>query len=466
MWNGCYDTLRYTLKNVGSEKSPYHKGTVSRGDLPVTARNPIPHDTFTEAVESLDRKPLAALVGEIYAATADEVSVDGPRITVVESDRQTELLVMSPSEDLDDKTEYGAVVTANDRLIADCDLLPADTAIVTPVDLRQRLLYAISPEKADAIATQFLDVRMRSTEYDAPSTTDSGAPTDENDTPVGTETDQQNRPRPNPDDITKRSAPVGTASTDQIAGTSADGDTEKTPRLPLTDALSPEALTDGDRRWILIGVFGIVALLGLAVIGAGFAGNGFITGDGDRLAGVDEGTAADPEPSELEGINRTTTDNDGGDATATGGTADRNLTNVTARVTSVAPTCERSAINVVQLQMNAFRYNNNTTNTGILTARQFASPSNRAAVGSADQFISLFDMPQYAPMLTYDTVQYSVPKSDGDTTTIDVVTRENGTVTGQYDFRLRKVPGDETGVNTTRDDAECWMTSGVRASPL
>lgn len=435
----------------------------------MTERNQIPLDTFTEAIGSLDRESFAALVGETYAATADEVSVDGPRITLVENDRRTELLVVSAASDLDTGEGYDTVVTARDSLIADRNL-PADATVVTPADLRQRLLYAVSPGEADAITTRFLDVPMRSTAYDATSAadtaTDAGGATDTDDTPIGTETGPQNGSRSTPGDTPKESVAVGAANTDRIAGESPDDATRKTARSQPSDASSSEALTDGDRRWILFGAVGLVVVLGLAAIGAGFAGSGFISGGADGIAGVDDGTTTDPDPSESAGVDGNTTDNDGGDATAVDETVDRTPTNATARAASVAPTCERSALHVVQLQMNAFRYNDNTTNAGILAARQFSSPSNRAAVGSADQFVSLFDMPRYAPMLTYDTVQYSVPRADEDTTNVEVVTRENGTVTGRYNFRLSSVPSDEAGVDTTRNDAECWMTSGVTALPV
>jgi hypothetical protein len=430
----------------------------------VTARNQIPHDTFVEAVESLDTESLVALVGEIYAVIADEVSVDGPHITVTETDRQTELLVVSDPDDLDDSEECDTVVTARDSLIADRSL-PADTAVVTPADLRQRLLYAIPPDEADAITRQFLDAPVRSPAYDATSAsdtaTDQDTPTDDDDTPVVTEMGPQDGPSPVPGEIPEEFDTVGTVSPDQSMGASSDDAASKPSRPQPTGTSSSEPLIRGDRQWIVFGVIGLVTILGLTAIGVGFAGTGFIADGADGVAGVSDGTVTDPEPSEVAAGSGNSTAADGDDAAAISETVDRDLTNVTARATSVTPTCDRSAIHVVQLQMNAFRYNNNSTNAGILTARQFASPSNKAAVGSADQFISLFDGRQYSPMLTYDTVEYSIPRTDADTANIEVTTRENGTVTGQYDFRLTKVPSDETGIKTTRDDAECWMTSSV-----
>lgn len=464
--NYFIETIYQIRGDSTSAKTPCHKQTVTGGDVPVSTRNQIPPDTFTEAVGSLDRETFAAFVAETYAATADEVAVNGPRITVVENGRETELLAMSTPDDPDNGWECDAVVTARDSLITDCNL-PADVSVKTPADLRQRLLYAISPATADTITNQFLDVPTWSTAYDATSVTDTatetGVSTNDDATPTGTGTGQRNSPRRNPSDPLKESDSVAAADTDQTTIQPSDDAAAETTRSQPNEVRLSESLTNGDRRWVLFAVIGLVALLGLAAVGAGSVGIGFIPGGETGVAGVDNETATDPAASvEADNTNRS---GGGSDATATDGTTDRNLTNATARATSVAPTCERSAIHVVQLQMNAFRYNNNTTNTGILTARQFASPSNRAAVGSADQFISLFDMPRYAPMLTYDTVRYSVPRADTDTTTIEVVTQENGTVTGRYDFLLTKVPSDETDANTARDGAECWMTSGVTASP-
>ena len=115
--------------------------------------------------------------------------------------------------------------------------------------------------------------------------------------------------------------------------------------------------------------------------------------------------------------------------------------------------------------MNAFRYNDNATNDGIRAARAFASPTNREAVGSVEQFISLFETPSYAPMLTYDTAQYSVPRVDDETAEIEVVTRENGSVTGRYEFRLVRVPGGSAGTSADLGDVDdCWMTRSVAAT--
>jgi hypothetical protein len=82
-----------------------------------------------------------------------------------------------------------------------------------------------------------------------------------------------------------------------------------------------------------------------------------------------------------------------------------------------------------------------------------------------EQFISLFETPSYAPMLTYDTAQYSVPRVDNETAEIEVVTRENGSVTGRYEFRLVRVGGGTGESDSSLGDVDdCWMTDAVAAS--
>jgi hypothetical protein len=65
-------------------------------------------------------------------------------------------------------------------------------------------------------------------------------------------------------------------------------------------------------------------------------------------------------------------------------------------------------------------------------------------------------------MLTYDTAQYSVPVIDDDTAEVEVVTRENGNVTGRYVFRLELVTGGSAGGDVILGDVDdCWMTDSV-----
>ena len=94
-----------------------------------------------------------------------------------------------------------------------------------------------------------------------------------------------------------------------------------------------------------------------------------------------------------------------------------------------------------------------------------ASPENKELVGSIGQYVELFETERYAPMLTYDTAQYSVPETADGAAYVEVVTRENGSVTGRYEFRLVRVGGGSGDTDTSLGDVDdCWMTDAVAAS--
>ncbi|MFO8116170.1 MAG: hypothetical protein R6U01_12590 [Halorubrum sp.] len=459
----------------------------------MTARNPLPPAAFASALTSLDGEAFASLVGETYAATADAVEVDAPRITVVNGDRRTELLAVSaaseradddPLDDdpLDDDPLDGdppdAIVVARDSLLEDGPL-EADTTVVTPADLRQRLLYAMSPAEANAITDRILDVPMWSPPHDdapAPGAAETPDVSDADGVTAGTDT----TPRDS-SSATTASTPVsafrslGTATTENT-----DRGTDDT--VPSTDRSRPdesrpsETPEERDRPWTLVAVVVAIALIAAAAVGAASIADDITAGGADGAAGVDPGdattsspTGSDTDPdaagddrddAAASDENDTTAANEPSDGDPTDGTADE-----AARNTAVDPTCDRSALQVVQVQMNALRYNDDATNDGIRTARAFASPANRRAVGSLDQFVSLFETPAYAPMLTYDTARYSVPEIDDGTAEIEVVTRENGSVTGRYEFRLTRVPGGSSDADDDLGEVDdCWMTDAVAAS--
>jgi hypothetical protein len=445
----------------------------------VTARNPIPPDAFESALESLDTEKFTALVGEAYRAAADAVDVDAPHVTVVNGDRRTELLAVTTESERADGADHDAVVVARDSLLDGHDF-GADTAVVTPADLRQRLLYAMPPAEADAIADRILDTPMRSTTYDGASATGAAAGGGDGDDDAAV-AEAAATPQPDPGQATDSTPSDAFESLDTAAatGTAAGVSEDVAPsrsdsRTAQSQFSDPPSERNYPKR--LVAVVAVVALLAAAAVGAATVGGGLPLG-GDGAAGVDGDADAGSSPTESDAVDRdaesadesdaTASDDDG--ATAANETTDGDPTDGTAgeaaRNTAVAPTCERSAIQVVQVQMNALRYNNETTNDGIRAARAFATPQNRRAVGSIDQFVSLFETPTYAPMLTYDTAQYSVPRIDNGTAEIDVITRENGGVTGRYEFRLELIPGGSAETNDDLGGVDgCWMTDAVAAS--
>jgi len=444
----------------------------------------MPREAFASALESLDSEAFAAFVGEAYAATADAVTVSAPRVTVVNGDRRTELVTVSTASESADDAEADAIAVARDSLLDD-GVATGDASVVTPADLRERLLYGMSPGAANAIAERTLDAPMRSPTY--PETTGMNAAEEtggESDSVAAADTGvvggTGTAPRDGPKAVTgaglANADPIGTATGDRGDERATDDADAEDGRRGSAAARSVDAPNDQNRPRVLVAAVVAVALLVAVAVGAATVGDGLTPGGTDGVTDAEGAEPVDSSPAGSGAPDRS--DEDYGDyataviddvADGTASTDDGDPTNgtagETARNTAVAPTCERSALNVVQVQMNAFRYNDNATNDGIRAARAFASPANRRAVGSVEQFISLFDTPSYAPMLTYDTAEYSVPRVGNETAEIEVVTRENGSVTGRYEFRLVRVPGGGAGTSADLGDADdCWMTSSVRAA--
>ncbi|QAU12942.1 hypothetical protein EKH57_09535 [Halorubrum sp. BOL3-1] len=454
----------------------------------MTASNPISLDAFATAVESLDRDAFAALVGEAYAVTADAAAVDPPRVAVSSGGRRTEILVVSDAAERVRGESADAVAVASDSLL-DGGVPECDVAVVTPADLRQRLLYAASPAAANAITERILDLPVRSEAYDGVTNDDatggdatnvgagdgatSGGTTNDGDTTAGDTTDGA----ANDDGSDSEDGPLSrvgwTGAADAAADVTTAGVESSSERSRTGDSRTDESQTAGassDRAYprTLLAAVAVVALLAAGVGGAfvaatvGTDGPGGIAGvEGDDGSGT--GTADGSGTGTADGGGTETADGDAVesvDGEPTAGPADEVVRN-----TAPAPTCERSALQVVQIQLNALRYNDNATNDGIRTLRAFASPENREVVGSVSDYAALFETERYAPMLTYDTARYSVPEVDGGTAEIQVVTREDGGVTGRYEFRLELIAGGSQGTNDTLGDVDdCWMTDSVASS--
>ncbi|TKX75648.1 hypothetical protein EXE46_02560 [Halorubrum sp. GN11_10-6_MGM] len=490
----------------------------------MTASNPIPLDEFATAVASLDRDALATLVGEAYAATADGVTVDPPRVTVRKGARRTDLLVRSTTDCVDPVDGVDAVVVASDALLDD---LPADldADVVTPGDLRQRLLYAVPSAEANAIADRTLGVPVRSATYDGAvdsdadgeadsdesnddaaadgEATDADGPTDsdESDVDAAADSDEADVPaaagafasgvtggsvasgtadRTAGSDENSRPLDRSTAAADASrptdaadAGLPTDAADANRPSggAPSADAGGSGAPSDRRSPRTVLAAVAVAALL-VAAAGAGFVAGTAGIGGPDGVAGVGDDEPSDPSATDSDAAGSTDGGGDGseesggdGDDATTVAVAAGDPTGEAARNTALSPTCDRSALQVVQIQMNALRYNDDETNDGIRTLRAFASPENRDVVGSIGQYVELFETPRYAPMLTYDTAQYSVPVIADGTAEVAVVTRENGSVTGRYEFRLVRVGGGTGATDGSLGDVDdCWMTDAVAAS--
>lgn len=449
----------------------------------MTVPAPIPLDEFEAAVRSLDREAFVAFVASLWSETADDVAVDSPVVTVRTEDARTTLLVDPPGSDadpldLDVADDVDGVVTARD---VPPDL---DVDVVTAADLRQRLLYALSAEDGEAACERFLDAPARSTSYDRePSgaeATGGVGPDDErsgghepealDDASGGDAETAISDGRPAQE--SRRATSVG------VVGRGVSGETGPAPagdsgRPATGDSSGPASGGTGrppeENNTIQIRSGVAVAVLLAAVVlagGAGAVGLADAPIDAASEALGAGGDTTDAPSADAAGVNDSDTDSNASETDEQSSTTDDPTDTAStelafkrdeaARNTGLAPNCERSYLHVVQIQMNALKYNNETMNDGIRTTRRFASPRNRQAVSSVRRFIEIFESPSYAPMLSYDSVRYTPLGADDDSAEVRVTTSENGSVTGRYEFRLRKI--------TTTQYSErggCWMTDAV-----
>ncbi|MBB6645512.1 hypothetical protein [Halobellus ruber] len=418
----------------------------------MTDRAPIPAEVFADAVDRLDRDALAGFVARLEAAAGRTVDVDPPAVTVGDGADRERLLVAPEAVALDDTDPIPDAVVVPDGVSTADD----DVPVRTTADLRQQLLYSVSPEAAESIAEEWLGMPARSESY-APEPTPTVETDETGDAPVG------------------GSDPGSTASSEQTAPASDDATataaTGATPEPAAEPGGSPtsdgedgsDAATRSGAGLVVVAVLAatILAVTGGVVYAAEVSPDGDAGAFAAPVPATDGGTLSEAEirrrsraPIDASGaITATPTP---GEERGDGARPLANDTEVERNVRPV-PTCERSFLHVVQIQMNALKYNNNTTDDGIRTVRRFASQRNRQAIPTLEEFARIIKNPTYSPMLSYDSVQYTPIQSSDDYAQVQVLTREDGNVTGQYYFRLRKIEdGDYEG---------CWMTDAVVSIP-
>ncbi|PSQ95362.1 MAG: DUF4864 domain-containing protein [Bacteroidetes bacterium SW_9_63_38] len=123
------------------------------------------------------------------------------------------------------------------------------------------------------------------------------------------------------------------------------------------------------------------------------------------------------------------------------------------------PDTTLSPAEVVRLQVQALG-NNDTPydGAGIEAAFNFASPANKEATGPLSRFRTLFDTPQYAPMIDHRGATYSKPQIDDGVARMGVIlVSEDGTRVG-YLFQLSQ--------QSTPPCEGCWMTDAVQRVPV
>jgi hypothetical protein len=402
----------------------------------VGTETPIPAATFAAPVGELDEAAFAAFVGALRAETADDVTVEPPRITVRTGDDRTDLRVVPAGADPDGTEavdgDVDAVVTAAEGA--------SGPHVLGPADLRQRLLYGLDADAADALCERFLDAPARS-ERDAadavgtasPATTDATGTADD---------DAPNAVEPHVD-----AGDAGARPDDSDDGSRGGDGAGTTVTAAGWDAPAP--------RVVAAAALALIVVIAVAVGGALPAGD--LLGDGAASAGVDDGEAGTAgNGTDGESVATTTATATAGDpvgitrTVGIDGTRERNV--------APEPTCTRSPLLVVQIQMNALKHNDNATNDGIRTVRRFASPRNRRVVGSFERLVSTVRSPTFAPMLTYESVRYAPGTVDERSALVNVTTYADGNATGRYAFFLSKQAG------STYDG--CWMTDGVQALPV
>jgi hypothetical protein len=123
------------------------------------------------------------------------------------------------------------------------------------------------------------------------------------------------------------------------------------------------------------------------------------------------------------------------------------------RYLALRPNCERPPGLVVHIQVSALRNNDPTTNEGINTTWEFASPSNRAVTGPYANFVDLIKE-NFQPLLNAETVRYGRLFRSNDTAYRNVVVIGPDGSTDSYRWAVERQSGGQYD--------GCWMTTSVR----
>ncbi|MFB6299444.1 MAG: DUF4864 domain-containing protein [Halobacteriales archaeon] len=417
----------------------------------MTERDPIDRDAFEALLADLSHAELIRFVKSLWTEAGRSVDQSGAVLEVTHASSETtfrRVLVADASvEGIGDVdlTPIDAIVSVYPSR-TQVEFEANDIDIIDAEDLYSEALYAIDTETTNAIFRSFFDRPIRVPERSDPSTLPSPAETEtgagwefrSNDTAEATEPDQAS------------GSAVQTGPTDSKRG---------------------------DRSWRRAMLGGFV-VLGLFVVGLGL---GVVPGSGpsapidgpmqsvavpdtDRAVG-DEGPFRVPD-RETENDRQSPTaysSETSMSPTVTATTVEVTVTPTPAvvsqpvqqpRFAKLRPTCDRPPRLVVAIQIGALRTNNATTNDGIYTTWQFASPRNKEITGPYSNFVDIVTGETYAPLLNHARVTYNpIEISDGLATQPLVVTDANGTQHG-YEWVLVKQQGPQY--------EGCWMTDGVR----
>lgn len=120
------------------------------------------------------------------------------------------------------------------------------------------------------------------------------------------------------------------------------------------------------------------------------------------------------------------------------------------------PTPELDPADVVEIQMEAFRRNDDE-DTGIAIAFRFASPGNKQMTGPLPRFSMMMRGPLYRPMLEAERVEYGTVDVRERVARVEVTTVDSDGGRNSYAFFLAKQRGGEF--------ADAWMTEAVEVLP-
>lgn len=389
--------------------------------------------------------------------------------------------------DGDADADIDITVVASEALADDTE------AVHTPADLRERLLYALERDAARTLCLETFgeplvsattvpdepappETASRRQDGSVDASPETGAPVDGD-----TQADIRSDTTGSAAGVSRGDVGAGDTRTNTGTRTGTDAGTHTN-----TDAGAHTNTTTTNQPRSALAIVAVVIVLLTATVGVvSLAGgdNGTNLADtlgvGDETPGEDRSDTTDDggEPTDRE---TQATSDDAPAATAPSSTPPPYYTDVLGqnasrgerrspaftatakRATAPRPTCERPPLQVVQIQLNALRYADPTTNDGFETTRAFATPQNRRSVGGIEQFAQLFETPNYAPMLSYDSAEYIPGRPDTTSTTVRVITRERGNVTARYEFRLRKIRAANDSAASEYDG--CWMTDSVGAT--
>lgn len=112
---------------------------------------------------------------------------------------------------------------------------------------------------------------------------------------------------------------------------------------------------------------------------------------------------------------------------------------------------------VVRLQLDALQNNDLTPgDSGIRIAYRFASPKNREALGTLDDFIQIVKNALYAPLVGFERAELGTVQAtpNGEQATLQAWVYRDGRAVGAFRWILSRQPDDS-------DHAGCWLVDAV-----